>query len=339
MQRKVYRINKAGSIDDLKLISEELPEPGNEEVTIRVRAIGLNFADIFALTGLYSATPKESFIPGLEYSGTIINTGKNVSNFSTGDNIIGVTRFGAYANFLNIDSKYVSRLPEKWSFEEGASFITQALTAYYALHPLGALKKNQTVLIHSAAGGVGILANRIAKLSNAYTIGTIGDSSKIPLLQKEGYDAWILRSDTFYEDLKKSLGFRELNLVLECIGGKIFEESYRAMGSGGRIVTYGSANFTPETNSPNWPSVIWNYLFRPRLDPLAMTTENKSVMAFNLIWMWERVDELRKLLDEVFSLELPPQLVGKEYPFENAKEALEFFQSGKSVGKIVLTLK
>lgn len=339
MQRRAYRIQKAGNIDDLKLITEELPEPGEEEVTVRISAVGLNFADVFALTGLYSATPKGSFVPGLEYSGTIIKIGENVPQFSVGDKIMGVTRFGAYTDFLNINYKYVSRLPNNWSFEEGASFITQALTAYYALHPLGALKKNQTVLIHSAGGGVGILANRIAKLSNAYTIGTIGDSSKIPLLQKEGYDAWIVRSESFYDDLKKALGQRELNLVLECIGGKIFEDSYRALSSGGRIVTYGSANFTPNSYSPNWPSVIWNYLFRPRLDPLAMTTENKSVMAFNLIWMWDKIEELTQILKELFSLELSPQLVGREYPFEKALDALAYFQSGKSVGKIVLTLE
>ena len=140
MQRRVHRIQKAGNIDHLKLIAEDLDEPSSEEVTIEVHSIGLNFADIFALTGLYSATPKGSFIPGLEFSGLIIKKGKNVSHFLEGDKIMGVTRFGAYANYLNINKNYIYPLPKDWSFSEGSAFIAQALTAYYALYTLGGLK-------------------------------------------------------------------------------------------------------------------------------------------------------------------------------------------------------
>ena len=104
MERTVYRINKAGSINNLKLIKETLPLPEPAEVQIEVKAIGLNFADIFAIQGLYSATPKESFIPGLEYSGVIINKGKYVTEFEIGDKIMGAIRFGAYATHLNINN-------------------------------------------------------------------------------------------------------------------------------------------------------------------------------------------------------------------------------------------
>ena len=339
MQRRVHRIQKAGNIDHLKLIAEDFDEPSSEEVTIEVHSIGLNFADIFALTGLYSATPKGSFIPGLEFSGLIVKKGKNVSHFLEGDKIMGVTRFGAYANYLNINKNYIYPLPKDWSFSEGSAFIAQALTAYYALYTLGGLKNNSTVLIHSAAGGVGILANRIAKKLNSYTIGTVSDSNKLSLLRSEGYNDFIIRSDDFYEKLKAALNGRELNLVLECIGGKIFDDSYKLLSSGGRIVTYGSANFTPRGTSPDWINVAWNYIFRPKIDPLAMTSENKSVMAFNLIWMWEKIEELSNLLKEVLSLNLKAQLIGREYPFEEAINALYFFKSGKSTGKIILKVR
>ncbi len=188
MKRKVYRMNKAGSINSLKLIEENLPEPNENEVTVEVKAIGLNFADLFAIQGLYSATPKGSFIPGLEYSGIVSNAGSKVKEFKAGDKVMGAIRFGAYATHLNIDYRYILKLPENWSFEEGASFIVQSLTAYYSLVELGNIKANYTVLIHSAAGGVGICANRIAKKFNAYTIGTIGSESKRNFLINEGYD-------------------------------------------------------------------------------------------------------------------------------------------------------
>ncbi len=339
MLRKIHKINKAGDIKDLKLVTEDLPELNDREVTVEVYSIGLNFADIFALTGLYSATPKGSFTPGLEFSGIIRSIGKNVTQHSIGTKVMGVTRFGAYSDFINIDERNVYKVPDSWTFSEGAGFITQALTAYYALSYLGGVKKNQTVLIHSAAGGVGILANRIAKKLGVYTIGSVGDKEKIPFLISEGYDDSIVRSNNFYQDLKNLLNGRELNLVLECIGGQIFKDSYRLLSSGGRLITYGSANFTPQNTHPNWISTLNKYLTRPKIDPLTMTSENKSVMGFNLIWMWDKIDELSSLLKDILLLDIKPQYIGKEFPFENAKEALYFFKSGKSIGKVILKVR
>ncbi len=147
---------------------------------------------------------------------------------------MGAIRFGAYATHLNIDYRYIMKLPENWSFEEGASFIVQSLTAYYSLVELGNIKANDTVLIHSAAGGVGIYANRIAKKFNAYTIGTIGSESKRNFLLNEGYDEVIVRKDNFIKQLKVALGERKLNLVLESIvnfiGSKV-----EVSASGGRF--------------------------------------------------------------------------------------------------------
>src|SRR4030066_2124072 len=101
MERLAYRINKAGSINKLKLVTENLSDPSKNEVTVQVKAIGLNFADVFAIQGLYSATPKGSFIPGLEYSGIILSTGSKVNNFNAGDKVMGAIRFGAYTTHLN----------------------------------------------------------------------------------------------------------------------------------------------------------------------------------------------------------------------------------------------
>ena len=238
MKRKSYRIKKAGSINNLKFIEEELPEPAKNEVTIEVKAIGLNFADLFAIQGLYSATPKGSFIPGLEYSGLIIKKSSDVVDFELNEKVMGVIKFGAYTNHINIDHNYIHKLPVEWTYEEGASFLVHSLTAYYALVELGNLKDNDTVLIHSAAGGVGIYANRIAKEYNAYTIGTVGSSSKIDFLMEEGYDSVIVRDKHFKENLEQSLGERKLKIVLESIGGKIFKDSFNLLSPTGRIIIY-----------------------------------------------------------------------------------------------------
>jgi len=282
MKRESYRINKAGSLDNLKLVEEELPELSANEVTIEVKAIGFNFADLFAIQGLYSATPKGSFIPGLEYSGVIIKSGNAVLDFKVNDKVMGVIKFGAYTTHINLDHRYVQKLPDGWTFKEGAAFTIQSLTAYYALIVLGNIKDNDTVLVHSAAGGVGIYANRIAKKFNAYTIGTVGSNSKIDFLKDEGYDDVIVRENNFNEQLKQSVGERKLNIVLESIGGKIFKESFDLLSPTGRIIIYGGAQFMSHSPRPNYLKLLFQYLTRPKVDPLSLSDTNRSLMGFNL---------------------------------------------------------
>jgi len=129
----------AGSLANLKLVDKPLPPPAPGEVSVAVRAIGLNFADVFAIWGLYGATPEGAFTPGLEYAGHITAVGDGVTGVSVGDAVMGVTRFGAYTTALNIDERYVLPLPKGWTMAEGAAYLVQVLTAYYGLVNLGQL--------------------------------------------------------------------------------------------------------------------------------------------------------------------------------------------------------
>ncbi|MEQ8925047.1 MAG: zinc-binding dehydrogenase [Fulvivirga sp.] len=337
MNRLAYRINKAGNINRLKLVEEPLGEPQKNEVQIEVKAIGLNFADIFAILGLYSATPKESFVPGLEYCGIISKVGSNVSEWQEGDKVMGVTRFGGYTSRLNIESNYVTKLPDGWSFEEGAGYLVQALTAYYGLFNLGGIKQGDTVLIHSAAGGVGIQANRMAKKVGAYTIGTIGNSSKIDVLKSEGFDDFIVRDDSFKRKLEEKLKDRELNIVMECIGGKVFKSGFELLAPQGRLINYGSARYGSNTNIPNWPDLIWKYLTRPKIDPQGMIESNKAILGFNLIWLYHKKELMSQIISEMDALNLPAPLVGHTFSFIELPKAIKLFQSGKTVGKVVVT--
>ena len=338
MKRTVYRIKKAGSLKKLKSRYEDLAPPAVDEVTVEVKAIGLNFADLFAILGLYSATPKGSFIPGLEYSGIVLETGKDVENYKSGDRIMGTIRFGAYATHLNINHHYILKMPEEWSFEESAAFMVQSLTAYYALVELGNLKINNTVLIHSAAGGVGIFANRIAKKFNAFTIGTIGSEFKKEFLKNEGYDKVIVRDKHFKNQLSEVLGNRNLNIVLDCIGGKIFRDSFNSLAPSGRIIIYGGAQFMSKSSTPNYFKIIPKFLFRPKVDPLSLSNTNHSVMGFNLIYLWDKPNELKNMLLEILNMNIKPPHIGKVYSFDDLIEALKFFQSGNTIGKIVVKI-
>jgi len=322
---------------NLKLNRSEIPALVKGKVMVGVKSIGLNYADIFAIMGLYSATPKGPFIPGLEFSGEVLSS--DSEKFVAGQKVIGVTRFGGYDSHIVVDPEYLFPLPSNWSFEEGAAFPVQTLTAYYALRTLGDLNNNQTVLIHSAAGGVGLQANRIAKKYNAYTIGVVGSESKVDMLKREGFDKAIVRSKNFKEDLRAALGDRPLNLVLEATGGEYFYHSYNAMAPMGRLIAYGSAQFTPSSHRPNYFRLIFQYVFRPRVDPLSMIKANKSVMAFNLIWIYDQNALMKEMLSEIEKLNLPAPVVGHRFDFDEMDEALKLFQSGKTMGKVVVNIE
>ncbi|TAE25385.1 MAG: zinc-binding dehydrogenase [Candidatus Kapaibacterium sp.] len=349
LSRQCYRVSKAGAMTNMRLTHEQLPAPTAHEIIVEVYSIGLNFADIFAIMGLYSATPKGSFVPGLEYAGRVIAVGERVTRARVGERVMGVIRFGAYTSHLVIDENYVLPLPDDWSFDEGAAFLVQALTAYYALFPLGAMKQGATVLIHSAAGGVGLMANRIAKKFDAFTIGTIGSPHKSELLRLEGYDRIIVRSKgDNYAEMTQSLtsalqkedgSKRALTLVLDSIGGKTLRASYDLLAPMGRAVCFGSAHLAFPGKRPPYLSLGWKYIQRPKFDPLDMIENNKAVMGFNLIWLWENLGEMHSMIQMLDALHLPKPLVGHTYPFEQLPEALAVFQTGMTVGKVVVQLR
>ena len=338
MNRQIYFLKRTGSINNMKLLNEDLPEPGKDEVTVEIKSIGLNFADIFSILGLYKAAPKFNLIPGLEFSGLIIKKGECVKDFSIGDKVYGATKFGGYVSHLNINQLYILKLPEDWTFEEGASTIVQSLTAYYALVVLGEVNKEKSVLIHSAAGGVGLNANRIAKKFSSFTIGTIGSKSKINLLKSEGYDRIIVRDKNLKEKIKEALGNRPLDIVLDAVGSKVFKTSFNLLTHTGRIIVYGAGAYSTGNSASNLLKLAYKYFTRPKVDPLSMIEQNRAVMAFNLIWIYDRVEFLRNMLDEIRKLNLPKPIINHTFSFENLPIAVRTLKSGKTTGKVVVNV-
>jgi NADPH:quinone reductase-like Zn-dependent oxidoreductase len=333
--RRVYRI-QAGNIDHLIPTTETLAPPGAGEVQVSIQCIGLNFADLYSIWGMYKAAPKTDFIPGLEYSGVVSGIGEGVPDWQIGDQVLGVTRFGAYTDALNIDARYLTKVPEEWSMESAAGFLVQAITAYYGMVELGRAQSGETVLIHSAAGGVGLQANRIAKKLGIYTIGTVGHESKIDLLKSEGYDGWIVRTKEFKKDLETTLNSRPLNVIMECIGGHILMEGFQTLAPEGRMVVYGSASFTTHGSKPNKLKMLARYLRRPKIDPLLLPNSNKSIMGFNLIWLYPQAERFNRITVELMNMQLPAPLVGATFEFDHLQDAIRALQSGKTTGKVVV---
>ena len=333
-ERQYWQTPKAGNIAQLALHSERVGVLDDDKVRVAVHAVGLNFADIFALTGLYSATPQGAFTPGLEFSGVVLECGKDCSQWQPGDRVMGVTRFGGYSTLVDSDPAYLWPLPDDWDFAAGAAYPVQTLTAWYALKTLGNLQPAQRVLIHSAAGGVGLQAMRLARALGGVPVGTVGRADKVALLHSMGFDKVLVREKDFAQQLKRNQ--QQFDLVLDGIGGAVQKASFDALNPMGRLVVFGAAEFTPSGQRPDYLRALLRYLRRPRYDVMDMISTNKSVMAFNLIWLWEQNDRMRNLMDELDRMDLPAPYIGARFAFNQAQQALATLQSGTTSGKVIL---
>jgi NADPH:quinone reductase-like Zn-dependent oxidoreductase len=344
--RDVWRIRRAGSLERLERATETLPDPAPGQARIRVQAIGLNFADVFACLGLYSATPQGAFIPGLECAGVVEAVGPAAGSSWTlrpGDRVIGLTRFGAYATGLNLDARYLRPIPPAWTFAEAAAFPVQALTAWYGLVELGAVRPGAAVLVHSAAGGVGLNALEILAGIGAQVVATVGRPAKRELLVER---CGLVPEQVIVRDRRQfgaqldrtlaALGQDGLDLVLDAVAGPFFRPGFARLRPAGRYILYGAADFMSRCARPQYLRLALQYLRRPRLDPLAMIAENRSLLAFNLIWLWDRAEELTRAYEEIIRLVTRPPLIGRRFAFAEAPAALRFLQSGESIGKVVL---
>ncbi|KAK3246788.1 hypothetical protein CYMTET_43694 [Cymbomonas tetramitiformis] len=361
--RQVWRGSKAGDLKYLNLVEDTLGPPAPREVRVRVKAAGLNFADVFTVLGLYSAGEKTDFVPGLEFSGVIDAFGDDVEGFRVGERVMGFRRFGAYATYLNVVADYVRPLPASWSFDEGAAALCQGITVFYAMRKLADIQRGDSLMIHSVAGGCGLRALAICDKLGVDAVGTVSTPAKakfvldqFPRLKSEQV---IVRpkAGSWGESATFS---KQLQAARDAIGGKTQEEGFQSVldsllgplywpgwehtRRGGRYVIFGAASMTPTgglsgvSGLLNWVRLAWQWIWRPRLDLLNMPPENKAVFGFNLIWMTDKIESMSPLVDEMLALDLPPPVVGHRFPFQQCREAMQTFQLGKTHGKVVLVV-
>lgn len=346
VNRTVWRLPRAGSIARLQRRDESLPGPGPGEARVRVEAVGLNFADLFACQGLYSATPEGSFIPGLECAGVVEALGPGLpedTGITQGDRVIALTRFGAYATAVNVRVAYLRRVPTGWSPAQAAAWPVQGLTAWYGLVRLGEVQRGSCVLVQSAAGGVGLMALEMLDALGARPLAVVGnDAKRRYLVEQRGLSphAVVIRdARRFAAQLDNALAALDapgFDCVLDAVLGSTFQPAFDRLRPEGRYVLFGAADFMSRGARPSYLHLAVEYLRRPRLDPLAMISDNRSLMAFNLIWLWDRADRLPDAYAALERLAPHPPHVGASFPFERAPEALRLLQGGGTIGKVVL---
>jgi NADPH:quinone reductase-like Zn-dependent oxidoreductase len=315
------------------------PEPGEGEVRIRVRASGINFADILARLGLYPDAPRPPVVVGYEVAGRIDATGRNLTAFSEGDRVIALTRFGGYADTVVVPAAQVFHCPDRLSDAEAAAVPVTYLTAALALYRLAAVAAGETVLVHNAGGGVGIAATQLARLRRATVIGT-ASSAKHPALHALGVDHAIdYRVADVPAEVRRLTGGRGVDVILDPIGGRSFLASYRMLAPLGRLIIFGLSAAAPGERRNPWRAFrAWMAL--PRFDPLSLINRNRGVFGLHVGHLWGERRQVAPIMDllvgEFQAGRLEPVLA-RTFPLDRAADAHRFIQARQNIGKVVLT--
>jgi NADPH:quinone reductase-like Zn-dependent oxidoreductase len=339
----LIRIDKPGGFERLRLHGAPDPRPAPGEVRVATRAIGVNFADVVIRMGLYPSAKKYvgwPITPGFELSGEVAELGDGVSDLKLGERVFGVTRFGGYASQVCVPRAQLFRVPERVSHAQAATFPTVFLTAYYALRAIVHVAPGARVLIHAAAGGVGLAALQLAKLDGLETIAVVGASHKRDVALAYGASHVIdKRTQRLWPEVERAAP-HGLDLVLESNGVETLRQSYAHLRPTGRLIVYGFTGMLRRGQGrPSYLKLAWDYLRTPRFNPLEMVNANKGVVAFNLSYLFEEQGLLgaamQRLLGELAAGELRPLPVA-EFPLRDAAAAHRALQSGSTVGKLAL---
>ncbi|MAH89418.1 MAG: NADPH:quinone oxidoreductase [Pelagibacterales bacterium] len=324
----MYRVvvKKYGDPDTLEYIKADSERINNKSVKIRVHACGVNFADILTIKGRYQERPRPPFSPGLEISGKIIKVGKNVSNHKVGDLVMSIMKYGGYRSEVIVPSENTYKVPEKMPLTIAAGFPVTYGTAYSALVTKAKIKKGEICIILGATGGVGIAAIEIAKALGAKVIACGGDDTKLKSCKKKGADFVINYKKNILRNELARINAKEINVVIDMIGGQSCLDSIKSLKWNGRLVIVGFASGTI-------PDIPANRLLL------------KNASALGLYWgelAHRKPKEIGKdflKLGNLYKKQLINPSNHKIFKLKNANKALNYLLERKNIGKIVLEVK
>lgn len=336
-------IHKAGSYDQLSIEPFEPSDPGPKEIQVKVIATGINYADVCVRWGIY-ASAKEyvgwPICPGFEFSGIIIKKGEAVSKFEIGDAVFGVNRFFSYASHVTIPEDQVFKKPESMTHEQAAGFPAVFLTAYHALFQLVVIQPKSTILIHSAAGGVGSALVQLSKSMGFGVVGIVGNPKKKDYVLSLCADHVISKKEEKWKLKANQLVDKGFDIVLDANGVETLQDSFDILAPMGKLICYGFHTMLPKDKGRlNWFKLALNYLKTPKFNPLNMTTQNKSLVTFNLSFLFEHnnlLQEAMKTLLELLETRKIKAPFVQTFPFEKVADAHRALESGNTIGKLVL---
>lgn len=318
------RVHRAGGPEVLQWEEVEIGEPGPGQVRLRQEAVGLNYIDVYHRTGLYPQPLP--FTPGVEGAGVVESVGEGVKTVKPGDRVAYAGPIGGYAEQRLIDAERVVKLPDSISFEAAAAMMLQGMTAHMLLRRVYEVKAGDTILVHAAAGGVGLILCQWAKALGATVIGTVSTDEKAELARAHGCDHPVIytRQD-FVAEVERITGGAKLPVVYDSVGKDTFLRSLDCVRPRGLMVSYGNASGPPEPMAPGLLAQKGSlFLTRPTL--------------FNYIAAREELEDAAAELFEVVSSGKVRIEIGQRYPLEDSAEAHRALEARRTSGSTVLTV-
>lgn len=321
---KAIRATRAGDPSVLQLEDIPQPKPGAGEALVRVHVAGVNFADIYMRNGAARLPIPFPFTPGIEGAGIVEALGEGVSEVKAGDRVAYATMsIGSYAEYHAVKAAQLAPLPKELSYEEGAAVILQGLTAHYLLHEFYPVKRGSTVLVHAAAGGMGLILIQWLKHLGAVAIGTVSTEAKAKVARDSGADHVInYTTQDFAEEAKKITGGKGVDYIIDGVGKTTFTKNLDALRNRGWATVYGMASGPAEPVVPN------------SLMTKALTISGGSLFNF----MVTR-DELLGRARDVFTGVREGWLklhIDRSFPLVQAAEAHRLLETRQTTGKLIL---
>lgn len=302
----------------------EAPRPGPEEVRIAVRAVGVNFPDLLLVAGKYQARPPFPFSPGIESAGEVIEVGAEVEDIRPGDRVFANHSHGGFAEEVVAPAATVYPMPETMSFEHAAAFPVAYGTGYHGLVQRGALAPGETLLVHGAGSGVGLVAVELGKLLGATVIATAGSALKLEVAREYGADHLInYREEKIRERVKEFTGGAGADVVYDPVGGDVMDESVRCINWGGRILVIGFASGRFAEIPSNLVLIKGMSVVGVYWGSFAARNPERNRENFRVLLDWFAQGKVKPLISRSFAL-------------EEAAAALEALEARKVTGKAVL---
>jgi NADPH2:quinone reductase len=299
------------------------PQPGPGEVRIRVRAAAVNFPDLMQTRGEHQHKPPIPFVGGMELAGEIDALGEGVSGFAVGDAVCSGGR-GGFAEFAILPAATLRRKPERLSFAEAAGYPVAYLTAYVAFSRCGMVQPGEWVLVHGAAGGVGLAAVDYAKVLGAKVIAASASDEKLAIIEREyDVDATVNVTRGFRERVKELTGGRGADVIYDPVGGDVFDESIRCIAFGGRILSIGFTSGRLPVLPVNIALIKGFSVMGVRAGEYGRQNPAKGRENNEAIWKLAEDGKVRPRVD-------------KEYPLTGWREAFETLAQRKVVGKTII---
>lgn len=319
---KAIRVHANGGPEVLKYEEVPRPSPGPGQALVRIDAVGVNFMEIYQRTGLYPVPLP--FIPGTEAAGTVVEIGPKVTTVTGGQRVVSTNFAGAYAEYAVVPADRLVLLPDRVSSRLGAAVMLQGMTAHYLVHSTYRLSREDTCLVHAAAGGVGLLLCQMARRLGARVIGTVSTEEKAALAREAGaHEVILYTQQDFVAETKRLTGGAGAQVVYDSVGNTTFDKGLDCLARRGMMVLFGQSSGPVE---PLNPQVLNHkgslYLTRPTLVHYVATRSELVERASAVLgWVADGTLEVR---------------IGREFPLAAAAEAHRELESRRTTGKLLL---